>query len=272
LHVTKSDQEAAVTHPRNLIILGKNSQGTFVESYRSIEEGSYFTNSVTEIVLGENAVADHCKVQGESRKAFHVATVQVFQDRNSSFTSHSVSSGSALARQDLNVILDGEGADCTLNGLYLVEDRQHVDHHTKVDHVRPHGSSRELYKGILAGRSTGVFNGKIAVWKDAQKTDAKQNNQNLLLSEDAEINSKPQLEILADDVKCTHGTAIGQIDRDVLFYLRTRGIGEGAARSLLTYGFAFDALARIKVEAVRYWLESEILSQLQSGEEIRETL
>jgi Fe-S cluster assembly protein SufD len=186
-------------------------------------------------------------------------------DHSSSFSSHSIDLGGALVRNDMNAVLDGEGIDCALDGLYMVAGRQHVDNHTRIDHVKPHCSSRELYKGVLGGRSRGVFNGKIYVHKDAQKTDAKQTNKNLLLSEDAVVNTKPQLEIYADDVKCTHGSTIGQLDQEAIFYLRSRGVDLEAARDLLTYAFASEMIGRVKVEPIRAQLEQLLLAQLQEG-------
>ena len=260
--------KATVWHPRNLIVVGDGSQAMIVESYVGLGNDVYFTNVVTEVVGGKNAVIAHYKLERESREAFHIATVQAHLDRSSTFSCHSIDLGGALVRNDLNAVLAGEGIDCTLNGLYMVEGRQHVDNHTRIDHVKPHCSSRELYKGVLDGRSRGVFDGKIYVHKDAQKTDAKQNNKNLLLSEDAVINTKPQLEIYADDVKCTHGSTIGQLDQDAIFYLRSRGLDLAAARALLTYAFASEMIGRIKVEPVRAQLENLLLTRLPQGTQV----
>ncbi len=257
-------REPIASHPRSLVIVGEHSQAAIIEDYVGLEDGVYFTNAVTEIVAGENSVVEHYKLQDESPAAFHVATVQAHQARSSSFTSHSTSFGGALVRNDVNVVLDGEGAQCTLNGLYVTADNQHVDNHTIIDHVKPHGVSRELYKGILNDKSSAVFNGSIVVRKDAQKTDARQSNKNLLLSEEATINSKPQLEINADDVKCTHGTSIGHPDDDSIYYLRSRGIGEDEAQSVLTYGFADDVLNKMKIAGLRVRLECALLSRLSS--------
>jgi Fe-S cluster assembly protein SufD len=253
--------KAIVSHPRNLILAADDSQATIVESYIGLTGGVYFTNAVTEIVAGENAAVAHYKVQRESEEAFHIATVQVSLNHNSNFSSHSIDLGGALVRNDMNAVLDGQGIDCVLDGLYMVAGRQHVDNHTRIDHVKPHCSSRELYKGVLGGRSKGVFNGKIYVHKDAQKTDAKQTNKNLLLSGDAVVNTKPQLEIYADDVKCTHGSTIGQLDQEAIFYLRSRGIDLEAARDLLTYAFASEMIRRIKVEPIRAQLEGLLLAR-----------
>jgi Fe-S cluster assembly protein SufD len=262
---------APVSYRRNLIVVGSHSQARIIESYVGLEHDVYLTNVVTEIVGGENAVIDYYKVQRESEEAFHVATVQAQLGHSSTFSSHAIDLGGALVRNDLNVVLDGEGAECTLNGLYMVTGRQHVDNHTRIDHAQPHCSSRQLYKGILDGKSKGVFSGKIVVHKAAQKTDAKQSNKNLLLSEDAVIDSKPQLEIFNNDVKCTHGTTIGQHDQEALFYLRSRGVDLAAARSLLTYAFASELLGRIKIEPVRARLEALLLTRLCDGAVPEET-
>ncbi len=256
--------EATVSHPRNLIVAGINSQATIVETYVGLEEtgdaGVYFTNAVTELILGENAVIDHYKVQRENKKAYHITTLQVEQTRSSNLTSHSIALGGSLVRNEVNVVLDAPGCECTLNGLYLGVGHQLIDNHTRIDHAKPFCTSHELYKGILDGHSRGVFNGKIYVHQDAQKTDAKQTNKTLLLSEDAVINTKPQLEIFADDVKCTHGATIGQLADEAIFYLRSRGIGRQDARSLLTFAFANDIIGRIKIEPIRAQMEKVLLA------------
>ncbi|HYM09759.1 MAG TPA: Fe-S cluster assembly protein SufD, partial [Bryobacterales bacterium] len=257
--------QPSVVHPRNLILVARDAQASFIETYLSLSDAAGFTNAVTEIVAGENAVVEHYRIQQENPRAFHIATVQIYQDRSSSFTSHNISLGAALARNDVNTVLDAEGAECTLNGLYMADGERHVDNHTSLDHAKPHCSSREVYKGILDGKATAVFNGKIIVRKDAQKTDAKQTNKNLLLSPDSTINTKPQLEIYADDVKCTHGATIGQLGEELIFYLRSRGIGLNEARSLLTYAFASDVTARMKWEPVRARLDELLLAFLKQG-------
>jgi Fe-S cluster assembly protein SufD len=244
--------ESAHTAPRTLIVVGADAHCTIVESYSGT--GSYFTNAVTEIVAGDRAVVDHYKVQRESPAAFHVATSQAQLGRSANFSSHSISLGGALVRNDVNVVLS-EGTEATLNGLYIVNGTQHVDNHTSIDHAKPHGTSHELYKGILDDRSSAVFNGRIIVRKDAQKTDSKQTNKNLVLSDDAVIDTKPELQILADDVRCTHGATIGQLDAESMFYLQSRGIGKQQARSLLTYAFAQDVIDRIQVPDLREQLE-----------------
>lgn len=266
LFLSSGEGETGVSFPRNLIVAAEGSSLNLVEHYAGLNGGGYFTNAVTEIAQGENAVVNYYKIQEEQRNAFHIATVQVRQSRGSRFSSHSISMGGALVRNDINAVLDGEGAECTLNGLYTLDGEQHEDNHTRIEHARPHCASHELYKGILDGSSTGVFNGKIYVHKDAQKTDAKQTNKNLIRSENAAMNTKPQLEIFADDVKCTHGATIGQLDEEAVFYLRARGIGEEEARNLLTCAFARDIIDRIGIEAVRIKLEADLMQRLEDNE------
>ncbi len=262
LYVTLPGVKPATACPRNLILVGRESQVTLIEGYLGFGESAYLTNAVTEIVLGENSVLEHVKLEGENAAAFHVATVKIHLARNASAHATTVAFGGRLAREDTTTVLGGEGGEATLNGLYVLRAEQHVDNHTTLDHAQPHCSSRELYKGILDGKSTGVFNGKIIVRPDAQKTDSKQSNKNLLLSEDATINTKPQLEIYADDVKCTHGATVGQIDAEALFYLRSRGIGQPEARNLLTVAFANDVLDKIKYARLRQQLKDTIFERL----------
>jgi Fe-S cluster assembly protein SufD len=262
--VSVPGREPTVAHPRVLIVASVNSQATIVESYVSFGNDVAFTNAVSEVVLQENAGIDHYKIQRENLQTFHVATLQVQQDRSSRFSSHSVATGGSLLRNEVNAVLDGEGCECTLNGLYMAKGKQLIDNHTRIDHAKPHCTSHELYKGILDEQARGVFNGKIYVHQDAQKTDAKQTNKTLLLSEDAVINTKPQLEIFADDVKCTHGATIGQLAEEAIFYLRSRGIGRDDARSLLTFAFANDIIGRIKVEPIRAHLEETLLAGRQA--------
>ena len=252
-----------ISHPRNLVVVGLGSQATVVESY--IGHGAkYFTNAVTEIVAGEHSVVDHYKLQEEDELSFHIATLQVQLGRDANFSTHSISLGGGLVRNDINAVL-AEGTEATVNGLYLPSGNQHVDNHTMIDHAKPHGTSHELYKGILSGASAAVFNGKIIVRPGAQKTDAKQTNKNLVLSEDATINTKPELQIHADDVRCTHGATIGQLDQEAIFYLQSRGIGKEQARDLLTYAFARDVIDRIKVEPLRVRLEKIVLERLHAN-------
>jgi len=249
---------AAADHPRSVILVGANAQCSIVETYSG--QGQYLTNAVTQIVAGEGAVVDHYKVQQEDRAAFHIATLDATLGRSANFSTTSISLGAALARNDVNAVLS-EGSEATLNGLYLVNGSQHVDNHTVIDHAKPHGTSHELYKGILDGKSSAVFNGRIMVRKDAQKTDSKQTNKNLVLSDEAVIDTKPELQIFADDVRCTHGATIGQLDSEALFYLQSRGIGRADARNLLTYAFAQDITDRIKIASLRERLERSLFEK-----------
>ena len=262
LFVATAHQKAPVHHPRVLIVAGENSQARIVESYAGLRDAPYFTNAVTEIAAGPNAVIDHYKLLRESLQAFHIASMHVSLGRSSSFSSHSITLGGALVRNDVNALLNGEGIDCTLNGLYVVNGRRLIDNHTMVDHAKPHCSSHELYKGILDGDAHAVFNGKIVVQPDAQKTNAKQTNQALLLSEHAQINTTPQLEIFADDVRCTHGATVGQLDHEAMFYLRSRGLSQARARNVLIHAFASDILDRIKIAPIRAHLDRVLLEQL----------
>ena len=252
-----------IVHPRTLVVVGANSRLTLVESYAGTGDDVYCTNAVTEIVLEENAELDHYRLLREGPGAFHIGTVQVRQARNSRYRSRSVTSGGAMTRVEINALLDGEGADCLLQGLYVAGGAQHVDNRTAIDHAKPHGTSRELYKGVLGGKARAVFNGKIVVRKEAQKTDAQQSNRNLILSPDAEIDSKPQLEILADDVRCSHGTTIGQLEEDELFYLRSRGLNGTLARKLLVHGFAGEILDGIAIEDLKNDLTAQVFSELE---------
>ena len=263
--VSTSEDDLTASHPRVLIVLDEGARAIVVETYVGASERRYFTNAVTEIALGPDAHVEHVKMLQESQRAFHIGTTQVQQSRDSSFSSVSITMGAALARNDLNVVLDGEGASCALYGLYVTGGREHADNHTTIEHAKPHGTSRQIYKGVLDGHSRAVFNGKVVVRRDAQKTDAQQTNRNLLLSNDATIDTKPQLEIFADDVKCTHGASIGQLDEQALFYLRSRGMSERTARSLLTYGFASEVVERVGVPAVREQLDAQLRSILRQG-------
>ncbi len=261
----------ALYYRRLLIVVGTEAQFTLVEDYHGIPQTHYLTNAVTEIVLGERALVDHYKIQHESPNAYHLATTQVVAPYKSNFSTHYFGMGGELVRNEVRVKFTGSHAEATVNGLYLARGTQHMDNHTVIDHAMPHCASHELYKGILDDKARGVFNGKIFVRLDAQKTDAKQTNQTLLLSDDATINTKPQLEIYADDVKCTHGATVGQLDEQQLFYLRSRGIGADQARSLLTYAFANDIVSRIQVPSLRQKLERTLLEanhlpKLEEGE------
>jgi len=242
---------AILSTPRFFVVVGDHSQVSIVESFASLGGGAVLTNAVTEVMVGADALIDHVKVQRESPAAFHTASMFVNLRRGSTFSSRALSFGGRIARNDIVAVLGGEGAECTLNGLYVAGGQTLIDTHTTIDHAQPHCPSHEVYKGILGGHAKAVFNGKIIVRPDAQKTDAKQTNKALLLSDSAQINTKPQLEIFADDVKCTHGAAIGQLDEDAMFYLRARGISEVDAKSLLIHAFAAEVLGGVKVEAVR---------------------
>jgi Fe-S cluster assembly protein SufD len=270
LFISHPDGQATVSHSRNLIVAEAGSEASVIESYIGLGSASSFTNAVTEIAAAEGATLDHYKLQGESESAFHFSTIAARQGKDSRFTSHSVSIGGGLVRNDIGTVLDGEGAHCMLNGLYLASGRQLVDHHTVIDHARPHGTSNELYKGILGGKSHGIFNGKILVRPGAEKTEARQTNKNLLLSDDAVIDTKPLLEIFNNDVKCNHGATIGRLDPQQIFYLRSRGIGEERARQILTYAFAGDLIALMKIKSLRVRLEEMISLHLMRGRKISE--
>jgi Fe-S cluster assembly protein SufD len=263
--VSLGEARPIVTHPRNLIVAGEGSQTRIVESHIGIGSGAYFANAVTEIVGGEGASIEHCLVQREGEAGFHVGTLDAQLSRQSTLVAHCVTLAGLLVRNDVRVVLNGEGAECSLNGLYLLDGKQHVDNHTEIEHCMPRAKSLELYKGILSGRARGVFDGKILVHKNAQKSDARQTNKNLLLSEGAVVNTKPQLEIYADDVKCSHGSTVGQLDRDSLFYLRSRGIDVETAQSLLHYAFASDVISAIKIASLRDQLNDYLLSKFRSA-------
>ena len=262
LFLSTGGSEPFAISPRVVVVIGEDSHARLIETYASLDESVSFTNAVTEFVVGRQAVIDHYKVQQEAFHAYHIGTQHVRAARDSTFSSHSLTFGGAIVRNEVVAVLEGEGVDCTLNGLYLAGGNQLIDNHTTIDHATPHCGSHELYKGILSGRARGVFNGKIVVRPDAQKTDAKQTNRALLLSDDAQINSKPQLEIFANDVKCTHGATIGQLDDDAVFYLRARGLDLGQARSLLIHAFAREVLDRVRVDSLRARLERTLESQL----------
>ncbi len=265
LYVSTETAEPLITHPRNLVVAEEDSQATVVEDYVSLGDGVAFSNAVTEAVVGQNGVLSHSLIERENTRSFNVSTLRVQQGRSSSVASHSVLLGGALVRNNVHPVLAGEGSDCLINGLFMATGRQHMDNYMKVEHASPHCGSRQFYNGILDGQSRGVFHGRIIVHKDAQKTDAKQTNRNLLLSEDAQIDTKPQLEIYADDVKCTHGATIGQIDEDAIFYLRSRGIHRESARGLLLFAFAGESLQRMKVEPIRRHLEGLVKQWLPQG-------
>jgi Fe-S cluster assembly protein SufD len=260
-----AQSEDTANFPRVLIFAEENSSATIVENYQGAEDTRYLTSPVVEVVLAEGARLEHYKVQRESVEAFHVATTAVGLGRNSSYDTTTITFGAKLSRHDIVVTMDHEGAECWVDGLYLVTGDQHADTHSVIDHRQPNCTSHQLYKGILDGKSRAVFNGKVFVRHNAQKTDAMQTNKNLLLSNDARVDTKPQLEILADDVKCAHGAAVGQIDEDELFYLETRGIHPDLGRNLLTYGFAEEVIAKIKLDSIRQQLDETVLNRLNAS-------
>ena len=270
LFVSSTDGVPILSQPRVLVAAGAGSEVRVVESHVGAGDVPYLSNAVTEVSVAENAVVDHYTVVRGADAAFHVGNLAVRVGRAGNFSSHAITAGGAIVRNEAAVVLGGEGGECTLNGLYLANGRQLVDNQTTIDHAMPHCDSHELYKGILDGRSRAVFNGKIIVRLDAQKTDAKQSNKALLLSEDAQITTKPQLEIFADDVKCTHGATVGQLDADAMFYLRSRALSEAQARRLLIHAFAADLLGHIKVEAIRRQLDALLLERLPMSGASRE--
>ncbi len=251
LVINTGTTEALASHLRNVIVLGESSQATVVEHYVGLNESVSLTNVVTEVVLAYKATLNHYKLQQESKNAFHIATLAAKQAASSHWNTNNISLGGKLARNDVHSQLLGEQSHVTMDGLYLVTGEQHVDNHTRIDHFVPNTTSDELYKGVLDGNSHAVFNGKVIVHKDAQKTDSNQSNRNMLLSRGCEIDTKPEMEIYADDVKCGHGSTVGQLNDDHLFFLRTRGLDEVSARSLLTHAFAVEVLERIPAEDIR---------------------
>nr|VFJ71272.1 MAG: Fe-S cluster assembly protein SufD [Candidatus Kentron sp. FM]VFJ72369.1 MAG: Fe-S cluster assembly protein SufD [Candidatus Kentron sp. FM]VFK19423.1 MAG: Fe-S cluster assembly protein SufD [Candidatus Kentron sp. FM] len=272
LFVSTHGEEPAISLPRILIVAEPGSAVDVVESFASLDDAiagnaPHLTNAVTEIAVGANARVRHCKLQTEAEQtALHVATVRVHQAEDSRFLSHSVSAGARIARNDIEAVIDGEGGECTLDGLYLAGGRQHVDYHTRIEHAKPNGTSQERYKGILTGKAHGVFNGEVYVHPHAQHTDAKQRNENLLLSKNAQVDTKPQLDIFADDVQCAHGATVGQMDENMLFYLRSRGIAVDEAEKLLTYGFAGEIVHRAPVPGLETKLTHDVLTRaLDSG-------
>lgn len=271
--LSTASREASVSHPRVLIVMEDGSSATIVESYQAAggERGAYLSNSVSEIVMGANAHLDHCRLQQESLDGYHLGAVAATLGRGANFVSHSAAIGAAIARTDFDVRLNGEFAEATLNGLVIASGNQLIDNHTLLQHEKPNCPSHELYKHVLDGKATGVFKGKIFVQKDAQKTDSKQTSKSLLLSDEATMHSQPALEIYADDVKCTHGSTIGPVDEDQVFYLRSRGVSAEAARHLLTYAFAADITRRIKVEPVRSLLEDFMAAQHGLPQDLRIT-
>ena len=265
IYISSAKQNGETIQPRNLIIAGANSKLTVVESYLSTGNVAHLTNAVTELVAGENANVEHVKVQDESAGAFHIATISGEFGRASKVSVHSFALGAKLSRNNIRTKLAGEGLECILNGLYLTRDEQLADHHMIVEHAEPHCASHEYFNGILDDKSKGVFHGRILVREIAQKTDAKQTNKNLLLSDDASADTKPQLEIYADDVKCTHGATIGQLNAESIFYLRSRGMSEDTARRMLIHAFAGEIIERIRCEPARETLDKLVWDRLESS-------
>ncbi len=269
LHVTTDSSRPVRTHLRNLVVVGASSELTLVEGYLGAGDNVAFTNPVTEVVVGANSTVRHYRLQNESRNGYHVSCNEVYQSRDSHYRTLSIDLGNQLTRNDFRCVLDGEGGLAGIDGLYLLKHRQHLDNYTTLEHVKPNCDSRELFKGVLDERAQGIFRGRIIVHEDAQKTDSKQTNNNLLLSDDSLVNTKPQLEIYADDVKCTHGATIGQLDPEAMFYLRSRGIPKAAARGILIYGFAGEVIARVKVDSLRDQLVEYLTRWLPEGELVR---
>jgi Fe-S cluster assembly protein SufD len=271
LFVTIATDQPTVTHPRVLIVADENSEATIVETYAGENTGMYFTNAVTEIIQAPDSRIDHCKMQQELPSAYHIASMNVQLAHDASFVSHSINIGGLLTRNEVGVVLGGEHADATLNGLVLLDHNRHCDNHTLLDHAAANCPSHELYKHVLNHQSTGVFKGKILVRPDSQKTDSKQTSKVLLLSDEARMDSMPALEIYADDVKCTHGSTTGPVDEEQVFYLRSRGISLDAARHLMSYAFAADVTRRIKVAPVRSRIENFMAAQHGLPQDLRIT-
>ncbi len=270
LYLSGKQSQPFASHLRNLVIMENNTEATLIESYIGLDDSDYFTNTVTEVALANAARLQHYKLQQESLSSYHVGNLNVQQHKDSYLESHSVSLGGGLVRNDIHSQLAAEGAEIVMNGLYMTSGKQHVDNHTRVDHLKPHTLSSENYRGVMNDRSRAVFNGKVVVHQDAQKIEAHQNNANLLLSDDAEIDAKPELEIYADDVKCSHGATVGQLDKDMLFYLQSRAIDKDTAKSLLTFAFAEEVISRIQLQPIRNRLEYLVVGQLPDAELIRE--
>jgi len=260
-----ADAENSASFPRALIVVEENSSATVIENFVSNNGGRYFTNSIAEVIVKDGAQLHHYRLQRESKQAFHTATTTAELGRSSRYDTTSINLGGQLSRHDVSVVMDHQGAETSVDGLYMVGSDQHTDTHSVIDHRQPHCTSHQLYKGILEGNGRAVFNGIVFVREGAQKTDAMQTNKNLLLSDKARVDTKPQLEIFADDVKCAHGAAVGQIDPDELFYLETRGINPELGRNLLTYGFAEEVIAKIEIESIRAELDQTVLRQLHTS-------
>lgn len=269
LHVSTDEDRPLFINPRNLIVIGQSSVAKVIEHYVSASQSVYFSNVVTEVVCGENANLEHYRLEFESQKAFNFSTLRVNQQKNSNIASHSILCGGAIVRNNVHPVLAGEGCNSDIYGLFISEGRQHMDNFMRVEHASPHCDSRQFYNGVLDGRSKGVFHGRILVHEGAEKTDAKQTNRNLLLSDTAQIDTKPQLEIYNDDVKCTHGATIGQMDEEALFYLRSRGISMRQAKIIMLRAFTGETLEHMSIDPVREVLEGVVMKwfekRLQNG-------
>ncbi|HWS56045.1 MAG TPA: Fe-S cluster assembly protein SufD, partial [Pyrinomonadaceae bacterium] len=263
-----SAQDGSASFPRVLVAAGRDSRLDIIESYAAAGEVSYLTNAFVEVFVGDGARVTHYKVQDEGERAFHVASTRADVGRDASYDLTTVTLGARLSRHDIEVRLGREGGECHVDGLYIVGDGQHADTHSVIDHLVPRGTSRQNYKGILDGKSRAVFNGRVFVHRDAQQTDAVQSNKNLLLSGEARVDTKPQLEIFADDVKCAHGATVGQLEEEELFYLLSRGLHPELARNLLTYGFAEEIVEKIKFDSIRAQLDGAILNRLRARLEV----
>jgi len=262
--INDATKSQTFNNPRNLFLIEKSSEVTFLEDFNTEGENDSLTNIVTEIIVSENANVNYYKIQNNKDQAYHIGTTQVYQEQNSVFSAYTYTLNGAMIRNNLNIKVDGEGCESNMYGLYLLNDKTHVDNHTEIDHVKPNCESNELYKGILDDKSHGVFNGKVFVRQEAQKTNAFQSNKNILLSDSAVMNSKPQLEIWADDVQCSHGCTTGQLDEEGMFYLRSRGLSEESARAMMLYAFAMDVLSTVKLESLKNYLQELISDRLQN--------
>ena len=265
LNLITNEGKYQAVHPRCVIIAKRNSESVIFEEFRIMGNGTSFVNSVTDVIIEDGANLEHIIMDDFAENTYHVANVCVKQYKDSNFVSHNFSMGKKFARRDFNVELNQSGANCNLFGLYFVDEENHIDHHTTIEHKEAHCNSKEHYKGILSGKSTGVFNGRIYVHPGAQKTDAIQNNQNLLLSDDAIIHTKPELEIYADDVKCTHGATVGPLDEKGLFYLRSRGLNRKEAQQILMRAYVNEIIENVSDEKIRSELMELILDRLPKG-------
>jgi Fe-S cluster assembly protein SufD len=264
LFLTAPGEREAVSFPRVLVVAERDSRLDLIETFAAVEDSEYFTDAVVEVFVGEGASVTHYKVQDEAGGAFHVASTRAEVSKDGAYDLTTVTLGARLSRHDIEVTLTSPGASCRVDGLYIVGDGQHTDTHSLIDHREPNCTSRQNYKGILDGKSRAVFNGRVYVHEGAHQTDAQQSNKNLLLSTDARVDTKPQLEIYNDDVKCAHGATVGQLEEEELFYLLSRGLHPGLARNLLTYGFAEEIVASIKFESIRAQLDEAILNRLHA--------